>query len=180
MNDTKNPYAGYRYPAEIISQAVWPYFRFTLSYREVEEMLAARGILVTDETIRPWYLKFGQDFANERRRRAPRRGDTWYLDEVYLRLNGRRYYLWRAVDQDGYVLDIRVQPRRDKRAAKHSFRQLLRGCSTCRGSSSPTSSRLAPRARFSIVLRSMGLTQWRSTSEGGAPRAMPGGSSSGA
>ena len=127
MNDTPNPYAGYRYPAEIISHAVWLYFRFTLSYRDVEELLAARGIIVTYETVRQWCLKFGRDFANELRRRAPRRGDKWHLDEVYLNINGRWYYLWRAVDQDGYVLDILVQPRRDKRAAKRFFRKLLKG-----------------------------------------------------
>ena len=111
MNDARNPYAGYRYPAEIISHTVWMYFRFTLSYRDVEEMLAARGILVSDEAIRQWCLKFGQGFAHELHRRAPRRGDKWHLDEVYFSINGQRYYLWRAVDQDGYVLDILVQPR---------------------------------------------------------------------
>ena len=89
MNDTKNPYAGHRYPAEIISHAVWLYFRFTLSDRDVEELLAARGIIVTDEAIRQWCLKFGQDFANALRRRAPRRGDKWHLDEVYLSINGQ-------------------------------------------------------------------------------------------
>ncbi len=106
---------------------MWLYFRFTLSYRDVGELLAARGIIVTYETVRQWCLKFGQDFANELRRRAPRRGDKWHLDEVYLSINGRRYYLWRAVDQDGYVLDILVQPRRDKCAAKRFFRKLLEG-----------------------------------------------------
>lgn len=127
MNTATNPYAGYRYPAEISSHAVWLYFRFTLSYRDVEELLAARGIIVTYETVRQWCLKFGQDVANPLRRRQPRRGDKWHLDEVYLRINGRQYYLWRAVDQDGYVLDIVVQPRRDKRAAKRFLRKLLKG-----------------------------------------------------
>jgi len=102
MNYTKKPYTGYRYPAEIINHVVWLYFRFTLSDRDVEELLAARGLIVTDETVRQWCLKFGQDFAHERRRRSPRRGDQWHLDEVYLRINGRRFYLWRAVDQDGF------------------------------------------------------------------------------
>ncbi len=127
MNNAQNPYAGYRYPAEIISHAVWLYFRFTLSYRDVEELLAAHGIIVPYETVRQWCLKFGQDAANERRRRAPPRGDKWHLDEVYLTINGRRHYLWRAVDQDGYVLDILVQSRRDKRAAKRFFRKRLKG-----------------------------------------------------
>ncbi|MCP5127551.1 MAG: IS6 family transposase [Gammaproteobacteria bacterium] len=117
----------YSYPAEIISHAVWMYFRFTLSDRDVEELLAARGIIVSFETVRQWCLKFGQEFANELRRRAPRRGDKWHLDEVYLSINGQRYYLWRAVDQDGYVLDILVQSRRNKRAAKRFFRKLLKG-----------------------------------------------------
>jgi len=127
MDDTKNPYAGYRYPAEIISHAVWRYFRFTLSDRDVEELLAACGIIVSFETVRQWCLKFGQEFANELRRRAPRRGDKWHLDEVYLSINGQRDYLWRAVDQDGYVLDILVQSRRNKRAAQRFFRKLLKG-----------------------------------------------------
>ncbi|MCB1824083.1 MAG: IS6 family transposase [Candidatus Competibacteraceae bacterium] len=127
MNDTKNPYAGYRYPAEIISHAVWLYFRFTLSDRDVGELLAARGIIVTDEAIRQWCLKFGQDFAHALRRRPPRRGDKWHLDEVYLGINGQRYSLWRDVDQDGYVLDILVQSRRNKRAAKRFFRKFLKG-----------------------------------------------------
>ena len=127
MNDANNPYAGYRYPAEVIGHAVWLYFRFTLNYRDVEELLAARGLIVTHETVRQWCLKFGQDFANELRHRAPRCGDKWHLDEVYLSINGRWYYLWRAVDQDGYVLDILVQPRRDPRAAQRFFRKLLKG-----------------------------------------------------
>jgi putative transposase len=98
-----------------------------LSYRDEEELLAARGILVTYETVRQWCLKFGQDSANELRRRAPQRGDKWPLDEVYLAINGQRHYLWRAVDRHGCVLDILVQPRRDKRAAKRFFRKPLKG-----------------------------------------------------
>jgi len=147
MNKTENPYAGYRYPAEIISHTVWLYFRFTLSYRDVEEILAARGIIVTYETVRQWCLKFGQNFANELRRRAPRRGDKWHLDEVYLSINGRWYYLWRAVDQDGHVLDILVQPRRDKRAAKRFFRKLLKGL------------RYVPRVIITDKLRSYGAAR---------------------
>src|SRR5512144_1631654 len=127
MNRATNPYAGYRDPAEIISHAVWLYFRFTLSFRDIEELLAARGILVTYETIRQWCLKFGQPFANDVRRRLPRPGDTWHLDEVYLKLNGQLHYLWRAVDQDGQVLDILLQTRHNKQAAKRFFRKLLKG-----------------------------------------------------
>jgi len=131
MKTSKHPYIGHRYPAEIISQAVWLYFRFTLSFRDVDELLAARGISVTYETIRQWCLKFGQDFANRIRHRQGRPGDTWYLDEVYITMNGVRHYLWRAVDQDGDVLDILVQKRRDKRAAKRFFRKLLKGVCYC-------------------------------------------------
>jgi putative transposase len=123
-----NPYKHHRFPAEIISHGVWLYFRFCLSYRDVEELLFARGILVTYEAIRQWCRTFGQSYANELRRRRPRPGDKWHLDEVFLTINGERHSLWRAVDQDGTVLDILVQPRRDKKAAKKFFRKLLKGC----------------------------------------------------
>src|SRR5919205_658874 len=122
----KSPYAGYRFPAEVISQAVWLYFRFPLSLRMVEEMLAARGIVVSHETVRQWALKFGQEFANQIRRRLPRAGDKWHLDEVVVKISGVKHWLWRAVDQDGMVLDILVQRRRDKRAAKRLLRKLLK------------------------------------------------------
>src|ERR1700750_1658065 len=123
-------FAGYRYPAEIISYAVWLYFRFPLSLRMVEEILAARGISVTYETIRQWGLKFGREFANRIRRRAPQRGDKWHLDEVVITIAGKKHWLWRAVDQEGFVLDVLVQSRRDKRAARRLFRTLLKkqGC----------------------------------------------------
>jgi len=127
MNASTNPYAGHRYPAEIISHAVWLYFRFTLSFRDIEELFAARGIILTYETVRQWCLKFGQPFANEIRHRQGRPGDTWFLDEVFVTIGGQRHYLWRAVDQDGDVLDILVQKHRDKRAAKRFFRKLLKG-----------------------------------------------------
>ena len=104
---------------------MWLYFRFSLSFRDVEELLAQRGIVVTYETVRQWCLKFGQTYANELRRRHPRCGDKWHLDEVFLTIRGERYYLWRAVDQDGKVLDILVQSRRNKHTAKRFFRKLL-------------------------------------------------------
>src|SRR5919106_4101651 len=126
----KSPYAGYRYPPEIISHAVWLYFRFPLSLRMVEEMLAARGIVVSHETVRQWALKFGQDFAGRIRRRLPRVGDKWHLDEVAIKIAGVQHWLWRAVDQTGMVLDVPVQSRRDKRAAKRLLRKLLK--SQCR------------------------------------------------
>jgi putative transposase len=119
-------YAGYRYPAELISYAVRLYFRFPLSLRMVEEMLAARGISATHETIRRWSLEFGREFANRIQRRAPRRGDKWHLDKVVISIAGKRHWLWRAVDQEGFVLDVLVQSRRDKKAAKRLFRKLLK------------------------------------------------------
>src|SRR5215831_14574065 len=121
-------YKHHRFPGEIISHGVWLYDRFHLSYRDVEELLCARGIDATYEAIRQWCRKFGQDYANQLRRRRPRPGDKWYLDEVFLTINGQRHYLWRAVDQDDNVLDILVQSRRNKQAAKKFFRKLLKGC----------------------------------------------------
>src|SRR5947208_4106752 len=122
----KSPYAGYRFPPEVISHAVWLYFRFPLSLRMVEEMLAARGIIVSHESVRQWARKFGQDFANRIRRRLPCAGDKWHLDEVAIKIAGKKHWLWRAVDQDGIVLDVLVQSRRDKRAAKRLLRKLLK------------------------------------------------------
>src|SRR3954453_19365285 len=119
-------YAGHRFPAEVISHAVWLYFRFPLSLRHVDEILAARGIDVSHETVRQWGLKFGQAFANQIRRRLPRAGDKWPLDEVVVKIAGVQHWLWRAVDQDATVLDILVQSRRDKRAAKRLLRKLLK------------------------------------------------------
>src|ERR687884_1190029 len=122
----KSPYAGHRFPPEVIGHAVWLYFRFPLGLRMVEEMLAARGITVSHETVRQWGLKFGQAFANEIRRRLPRAGDKWHLDEVQITIAGKKHWLWRAVDQDGLVLDVLVQSRRDKKAAKRLLRKLLK------------------------------------------------------
>ncbi len=120
-------YKGHRFPPAIIAHAVWLYFRFALSYRDVEELLAERGVVLTDETVRQWCRKFGQQYANELRRRRPRPGDKWHLDAVSIRINGATHYLWRAVDQDGNVLDILVQRRRDKQAAVKFLRKLLKG-----------------------------------------------------
>src|SRR5215467_9306995 len=121
-------YKNHRFPSEIISHGVWLYYRFTLSYRDVQELLFERGITVTHEAIRQWCRKFGQDYANQLRHRRPRPGDKWHLDEVFLTIHGQRHYLWRAVDQDDNVLDILVQSRRHKHAAKKCFRKLLKGC----------------------------------------------------
>ncbi len=111
-NATAPSYQRHRYPAEVIAHTVWLYFRFSLSFRDVEELMAARGVVLSYETVRRWTLKFGQQYANELRRRRPQPGDTWHLDEVFLKINGKTSYLWRAVDQDGNVLDILVQSRR--------------------------------------------------------------------
>ena len=120
-------YKNHRFPGEIISHGVWLYYRFTLSYRDVEELLFERGITVSHEAVRQWCRKFGQDYANRLKRRRAQPGDKWHLDEVFLTINGERHYLWRAVDQDDNVLDILVQSRRNKHAAKKFFRKLLKG-----------------------------------------------------
>ena len=122
----RSRYAGHRFPPEVIGHAVWLYFRFQLSLRMVEEMLAARGLLVSHATVRQWALKVGQGFANPIRRQLPGAGDKWHLDEVVIKIAGQRHWLWRAVDQDGRVLDVLVQSRRDKRAAKRRRRRLLK------------------------------------------------------
>jgi putative transposase len=127
MTTSPNPYRGFRFPAEIIGHAVWLYHCFSLSLRDVETILAARGVVVSYESIRDWSLRFGRLFANALKRRRPRPGDKWHLDEVFLRIRGQQYYLWRAVDQDGHVLDILVQSRRNGKAAQRFFRMLLRG-----------------------------------------------------
>ena len=119
-------YRGYRFPPDIISHAVWLYHRFSLSFRDVEDLLAERGITVTYETVRQWCLTFGLEYARRLRSRRGRQGDTWYLDEVFVRIQGRQQYLWRAVDEDRDVLDILVQSRRNRRAAVRFFRTLLR------------------------------------------------------
>ena len=127
MSTTSNPYRGFRFPAEIINQAVWLYHCFSLSLREVELILAARGVVVSYETIREWGLRFGCAYAKTLKRRRPRPGDKWFLDEVFVRIGGKLHYLWRAVDQHGNVLDVLVQDRRNKKAAKRFFRKLLKG-----------------------------------------------------
>jgi putative transposase len=126
MKNTRSRYYGHRFPPEIISYAVWVYHRFCLSFRDVEDLLAERGITVSYEAIRIWCQKFGPGYARSLKRRQGRLGDSWHLDEVFIRINGQQQYLWRAVDQDGDV-DILVQPRRDQRAAERFFRRLLRG-----------------------------------------------------
>ena len=119
-------YAGYRFPAEVISYAVYLYFRFPLSLRMVEEMLAVRGIEVSHETVRKWGLKFGREIANGIRRRRPQGGDKWHLDEMVVTIKGKKHWLWRAVDAEGHVLDALVQSRRNRKAALRLLRKLLK------------------------------------------------------
>jgi len=142
-------YRGFRYPVEIISHGVWLYYRFPLSFREVQEMMLARGVTVSHETIRQWCVKFGQTYAKGLRRRRPRPGDKWHLDEVFIKINGKTHYLWRAVDQDGHVLDILVQSRRNAKAAARFFRKLLKGLE------------YAPRVLVTDKLASYGVAQRR-------------------
>src|SRR3989440_11159896 len=119
-------YRRHRFPPPIIQHAIWLYLRFTLSYRDVEELLAERGLEVSYETVRRWVLKFGPGFARRLRRSRPRPSDRWHLDEMVVRIAGRQMYLWRAVDHEGEVLDMLVQRRRDRRAAIKLMRKLLR------------------------------------------------------
>jgi putative transposase len=119
-------YKRHRFPPEIIAHAVWLYFRFPLSLRLVEEMLLERGIVVSYETVRRWALKFGPAYARRLRRKTPSRRDIWHLDEVVVTIAGKKHWLWRAVDQDGYVLDEILQSRRDTKTAKRLLRRLLR------------------------------------------------------
>jgi putative transposase len=123
---TKIIYDGYRFPPAIIYQAIWLYLRFTLSFRDVEDLLAERGITVSYETIRRWVNHFGLIIAADLRRRRPKADTTWHLDEVYLKIAGRMVYLWRAVDAEGEILDVLVQSKRNKNAALKLMRKLLK------------------------------------------------------
>ena len=130
MKTNRGCYRGYRFPPEIISYAVWLYHRFALSFRDVEELLAERGVVVSYETIRQWCQKFGPHYARQLRRKQGHLGDIWHLDELFVNIQGKRHYLWRAVDQDGDVIDILVQRYRNARAANRFFRILLKGQGT--------------------------------------------------
>ena len=131
MKNQPASYRGYRFPCEIISHAVWLYHRFGLSFRDVEDLLAERGVTVTYEAIRQWCRTFGLDYARRLRRRRGRMGDTWHLDELFAKLHGRQQYLWRAVDEDGDVIDILVQARRNRRAAIRFFREVVERAGLC-------------------------------------------------
>ena len=126
MTSSTISYKNHRFPPQIIARAVWLYFRFPLSLRLVEEMLLERGIVVSYETIRRWGRKFGAAYAKQLRRNKPSRKEIWHLDEVVISIGGQKHWLWRAVDQDGYVLDEIVQTRRDTKAAKRLLVRLLK------------------------------------------------------
>jgi putative transposase len=126
MSSPTISYKNHRFPPQIIARAVWLYFRFPLSLRLVEEMLLERGIVVSYETIRRWGRKFGVVYAKQLRRKKPSRKDIWHLDEVVISIGGRKHWLWRAVDQDGYVLDEIVQARRDTKAARRLLVRLMK------------------------------------------------------
>ena len=121
-----NTYKRHRFPPEIISYAVWLYHRFNLSHRDIEDLLAERGITVSYESIRLWCIKFGQKYARRLKRKHQGYGDTFYIDEVFVKIGGEQHYLWRAVDQDGEVVDVFLQARRDGAAAKRFFIRLIR------------------------------------------------------
>ncbi len=142
-----NSYKRHRFPPDIISYAVWLYFRFNLSHRDIEDLLAQRGIIVSYESIRLWCIKFGRNYARRLKHRHTGYGDTFYIDEVFVKINGKQHYLWRAVDQEGEVIDVFLQSCRDGAAAKRFFRRLLRRYGE------------EPRQIVTDKLRSYGVTQ---------------------
>ena len=121
-----NIYKGYRFPADIISYAVWVYYRFNLSYRDVEDLLAERGVDVSYESIRLWCNRFGPEYAKRLKRKHQGYGDTFFIDEVFVKINGKQHNLWRAVDQDGEVVDVYLQAKRDGTTAKRFFKRVLK------------------------------------------------------
>jgi len=121
-----NTYKRHRFPPDIISYTVWLYYRFNLSQRDIEDLLAERGITVSYEAIRLWCIKFGAKYARRLKRKHQGYGDTFFIDEVFVKIQGKQHYLWRAVDQDGEVVDVYLQARRDGAAAKRFFKRLLR------------------------------------------------------
>ena len=126
MSKYKTLYKGHRFPPEIIQYAVWLYHRFNLSHRDIEDLLAERGVVVSYESIRLWCNKFGPQYARRLKRRHDGFGDTFYMDEVFVKIDGIQHYLWRAVDQDGEIVDVFLQRRRDGKAAKRFFKRLLK------------------------------------------------------
>jgi len=121
-----NIYKRHRFPSEIISYAVWLYYRFNLSHRDIEDLLSQRGITVSYESIRLWCNKFGPKYARRLKRKHRGYGYTFFIDEIFVKINGKQHYLWRGVDQDGEVVDVYLQAKRDGDNAKRFFRRLLR------------------------------------------------------
>ena len=143
----------HRFPSEIIRHSVWLYARFTLSYRDVEDLLAERGLDISYETVRRWFLKFGQPIVRNLRQRRPTPSDYWHLDEMVIVIRGKRHWLWRAVDNEGEVLDFLVQPKRDARAAMKLIRKLLK-----RQGWAPTRIVTDKLRSYPVAFRSIGLT----------------------
>lgn len=143
----------HRFPPQIIQHAVWLYTRFTLSFRDVEELLAERGLDVSNETIRRWFIKFGAQAAANLRRSRPHASDRWYLDEMVIKIQGRRYWLWRAVDDEGEVLDFLVQTSRCAQSAKRLLRKLLK-----KHEFAPTHVTTDKLRSYSLAFREIGLT----------------------
>ena len=145
MSTPNNQYKRHRFPPEIIQHAVWLYYRFNLSHRDIEDLLAVRGIVVSYESVRLWCNKFGPRYSRRLKRRHQGFGDTFFIDEVFVKINGIQHYLWRAVDQDGEVVDVLLQSRRDGKAAKRFFKRLLK------------THRMEPRKIVTDKLRSYGV-----------------------
>jgi len=145
MSVSNNLYKRHRFPREIIQHAVWLYYRFNLSHRDIEDLLAVRGIVVSYESVRLWCNKFGPKYARRLKRRHQGFGDTFFIDEVFVKIDGKQHYLWRAVDQDGEIVDVFLQRRRDGKAAKRFFRRLLKA------------HRMEPRKIVTDKLRSYGV-----------------------
>ena len=147
-------YCRHRFPAVVIQNAVWLYCRFTLSYRDVEDLLAERGLDVSYETVRRWVLKFGHSYARKLRRFRPKPDDRWHLDEMFVQIRGRQMYLWRAVDAEGEVLDFLIQSRRNKAAALKLMRKLLK-----KHGVSPTAVVTDKLPSYGAALRELGLSR---------------------
>ncbi len=145
MSTPNNQYKRHRFPRAIIQHSVWLYYRFNLSHRDIEDMLAVRGIAVSYESIRLWCNKFGPKYARRLKRRHQGFGDTFFIDEVFVKIDGKQHYLWRAVDQDGEVIDVFLQSRRDGKAAKRFFKRLMK------------THRMEPRKIVTDKLRSYGV-----------------------
>jgi len=150
-----NTYKRHRYPQTIISHSVWLYHRFTLSFRDIEKILACRDIVVTYETIRQWCLKFTPSFSTSLRKKQGALGDQWFLDEVFVKINGKRHYLWRAVDQYGCELDILLTTKRNKRAAVKFFKKLFKG-----QSQQPRKITTDKLASYKAALRTLGCKRY--------------------